>query len=626
IRGRHTLRTGIELHYYTRGADSPGWSNGTFGFGTSWTQQFPDVQQNQSDGSGVASLLLGTPTSGQIDWNASSYRTRPYYGFYVQDDWKVSPRLTLNLGMRYDVQVPWIERFNRVTRGFDVSTKNPLSDQILANWAKVKADFDAKNPTAKYPYPAPPSVLLGGYLFPGVGGQPRRQYDTDWTNIAPRAGVAWRVAEKTVIRAGAGVYYNTPTQTGVVAGFSQTTPYTTSLDGLTPSAGLTGPYSLVNPFPNGLAAPAGSSLGLLTNIGNSLSFDPPHYKLPRTYQYSFGFERELPHAILVEVSFAGNYQTYIELGYNQNRWSFDDNAKGFADNSYLNRTLPNPFFGILPITSGLGASATISAQNLLRPDPIFSDVTNNLIQAGHYRSDALQVKIEKRLLGSGNTGVLLFGLSYTFAKAYEQNHRLNNWNTLETPIYELDNTDKTHNLAFHGVWDLPFGKNRPLSISNAVANTIAGDWRFDWILSYVSGYPVGWPNLNNTCGDWGASANNGVQSEDRWFNNDKGQTLPDGTKRPNCYANFPSFFVRTIPDRFPDIREPQKPQLNVALEKTFHISERYKFQFRGEAFNVTNTSIRTGPDTGFTSPTFGQLPKSQKNFPRVIQLAMKIYF
>jgi hypothetical protein len=84
--------------------------------------------------------------------------------------------------------------------------------------------------------------------------------------------------------------------------------------------------------------------------------------------------------------------------------------------------------------------------------------------------------------------------------------------------------------------------------------------------------------------------------------------------------------VRTIPDRFPDIREPAKPQLNVALEKTFHFSERYRFQFRGEAFNLTNTPIRPGPDTNFSSATFGQLPKSQKNFPRVIQLALKIYF
>jgi hypothetical protein len=158
---------------------------------------------------------------------------------------------------------------------------------------------------------------------------------------------------------------------------------------------------------------------------------------------------------------------------------------------------------------------------------------------------------------------------------------------------------------------LPVGQSRRLKINNRVANAIAGDWRFDWIFTYYSGYPVGWPNLKNTCGTWKAA----IQDENHWFNNDK-----------TCYSNLPQFTVRTIPDRFVDIREPAKPQLNIALEKTFRYGERYRLQFRGEAFNATNTPIRSAPDTNFNNPTFGQLPKSQKNFPRVIQLAAKVYF
>ncbi len=572
----------------------------------------------------MASLLLGNPASGFIDWNDSAYRTRPYYGFYLQDDWKVSQRLTLNLGLRYDVQVPWLERFNRVTRGFDNQTKNPYSDAVLANWATIRTNWTAcaGGDTAKcasgitparaaqYPYPAPPAQLTGGFLFAGANGQPERQYDTDFTNIAPRIGVAYRIAQKTVLRAGAGVYYQSPTQTGVVVGFNQQTPYTASLDGLTPSSGLTGPYSLVNPFPNGLAQATGASLGLATNVGNGVSYDPSHFKIPRTYQYSFGFQRELPYGMLVEASFAGNYQLYINFGYNQNRWSLADNTAGFVDNTYLNLTLPNPFFGVLPVTSGFGASGTISRQNLLRPDPIFSDVTNNLLQNGHYRSDALQLKLDKRVLGGGNTGVLTFGVAYTLAKAYEQNHRLNNWNTAEPLIYELDNTDKTHNLSFHGVWDLPFGKSRRFK-PNPVAAALVNDWTFDWIMQYTNGYPVGWPDLRNNCGTWKAAQ----RDEDHWFNNDK-----------TCYAQFPSFNVRTTPDRFPDIRNPSKPQYNVALNRSFPFKEHYRFLLRWEVFNLTNTVIRPGPDTSFTSPTFGQLPKIQNNFPRVMQVAAKFYF
>src|SRR5215510_8428646 len=374
---------------------------------------------------------------------------------YLQDDCKVNSKLTLNLGLRYDVQVPWLERFNRRARDFDITSKNPYSDAVLANWRKLKAEYDAANPNARYPYPNPPAELKGGYLFAGVGNQPERIYNTDWTNIAPRIGLAYRIMEKTVLRAGAGVYYQSRTQTGVAPGFNQSTPYTESLDGLTPSAGLTGPYSLVNPFPDGLVRAAGSSLGLATSVGNSVGFDPPRFKIPRTYQYSFGFQHELPQGILVEASYTGNYQIYINFGYNMNRWSLEDNTRGFTDNSYLNRNLPNPFFGVIPRNTSFGSSSTISAQNLLRPNPIFQDVTNNLMQNGRYRSDQLQLKVEKRVFGSGATGVLTFGLAYTFAKAFEQNHRLNDWNAAEAPIYELDNTDKTHNLSLHGVWDLP---------------------------------------------------------------------------------------------------------------------------------------------------------------------------
>lgn len=610
-RGRHSLRIGGEINYYAVGRVAPGYGTGSFDFNSGWTQQFPDVRRNGNDGSTIASLLLGTPAGGFIDWNDSVYLTRPYFGMYIQDDWKIARNLTLNLGLRYDVQIPYKERFNRRARGLDVTTKNPLSDQILANWAKVKAEYDAANPNARYPYPAPPAQLTGGFVFAGVNGEPERLYDTDWTNIAPRIGIAWRFAPKTVLRAGGGVYFQSPTQTNVSPGFNQRTPYLASIDGITPSAGLTGPYSLINPFPDGLNPASGAGLGLLTSVGNGVSFDPSHFKIPRTYQASFGFQRELPFGILAEISYAGNFQSYINFGYNMNRWSLEDNQRGFADNSFLNRNLPNPFFGILPRTSTLGGSATTSVQNLLRPNPIFTDVTNNLIQAGKYRSDQLQLKIEKRVLGGGGAGVLTFGVAYTFAKAFEQNHRLNDWNAAEEPVKELDNTDKTHNLSLNGVWDLPLGKGRHYNVGNKYLGGFVNDWTFDWILQYVNGNPTGWPNLINRCGTWKAAN----QSENSWFNNDK-----------SCYSQLPAFNVRTIPDRFPDIRDPQKPQLNIALGKSFPITEHYRFFLKWEAFNLTNTPIRPGPDTNFNNATFGQLPVRQNNFPRVMQVAAKFYF
>jgi hypothetical protein len=145
-----------------------------------------------------------------------------------------------------------------------------------------------------------------------------------------------------------------------------------------------------------------------------------------------------------------------------------------------------------------------------------------------------------------------------------------------------------------------------------VGSALAGNWRFNWIFTYVSGNPTGWPSLINKCSTWHATE----QNEDHWFNNDK-----------TCYTQFPSNSLSVIPDRFPDIRNPSVgPQLNVAIERTVHFSERYRLLFRAEAFNATNHPIRPGPNTSFTSPDFGTLPKTQNNFPRFIQVAAKLFF
>lgn len=310
-------------------------------------------------------------------------------------DWKVNSQLTLNLGLRYDVQIPWIERFDRANRGFDPYVKNPLSDQVIAAWTKAKAEYDAANPNARYPYPAVPAQITGGFLFPGEGGQPRRLYQTDWTNVAPRIGIAWRPLRsgKTVIRTGVGLFYQSPTQLDTTTGYQQQTNYITSLDGITPSAtSLTGPYSLVDPFPNGISSPLGSSAGLLTNVGNgSVSFDPPRFKIPRTYQYSFGFQHELPGRILFDTSYTGNYQIYATLAYNMNAQGLANQYQAIADPNYYSRTLPNPFFGLIPNKGSFGTAPTTNAGALLRPFPLFNgDVTNNTIQAGRYRSDQWQ--------------------------------------------------------------------------------------------------------------------------------------------------------------------------------------------------------------------------------------------
>jgi hypothetical protein len=611
-RNKHNLKTGFEMNYVVNAIGNRGWSNGTFSFDQTWTRKLSGYNGGTYDGASIASLLLGYPASGQVDWNDNPYRTRPYYGLYVQDDWKVTPNITINMGLRWDVQMHAFERFDQFNSGFDMTTKNPLSDQVLANWAKIKTQYDAANP--KYPFPAAPTVLKGGWLFAGVNGQPRRIFDTDYTNLAPRLGVAWRVGPKTVLRAGAGVYYMSPTQGGRTNGFAITTNYLNSTDGFTPAAGtnLSGPYSLVDPYPAGILPPTGSKDGLLTQVGRGVTYDPRNLKMARTYQYSFGIQQQLPGAIMAEISFAGNLQTYIPLDWGRNEISMDDYNKSRADTQYNSTQVPNPFYGILPLNGGQGQNATISRGSLLRPNPIWQGITQSNTTWGRYRSDAMQVKVEKRVMGGQKTGIMTWVLSYTFSKAYEANHRLQTWNLDEPIIRELDNTDKPHMLSYSGVWDLPFGPGRRfLNSGNAFGKKLTEGWQIDWMLTYNSGYPVSWPNLNNKCGEWHAAK----QDRYHWFNNDK-----------SCYSSFPSYTLRTIPDRFSDIRNYSAPQVNFAVEKTTSINERYRFLLRFEAFNISNTPLYAGPSTDFNSTRFGLLPDNQQNWPRLVQIAGKFFF
>ncbi len=622
-RGKHTIHTGFEFIYTALGQNSTGQNYGQFNFNQFWTQQLSDKGQGQFDGSSVADLLLGYPTGtdSRVDNNAAFYRTRTYYAGYIQDSWKILSRFTIDMGIRYDVQVPWKERYNQLNSGFDFSAVNPYSDQIIANWNRLRTQYNATHPNDPYGgYPAPPAQILGGIRFAGQNGRSDRAYATDYTNVQPRIGFAWQVRNNTVVRFGGGLYYQQPSQTNTTNGFQQSTPYNATLDGLTPSGALNaaGAYSLNQPFPNGIAPIPGASLGLATNVGNGIGFDAYNYRIPRTWEYSFGIQQALPWSMIVDLAYTGNYALYEPVSFNQGYLPYNTFFQGQANPTYLNRTLPNPFYGVLPGNTSLGGRAQVGASSLLNSYPQFDgSVTNYLGQWGYYRYDALSLQLEKRL-SSTSKGNFTWVVSYTFSKAFEANHRLNNWNYNEPILHELDYQDKPQTIAFSGVWDLPFGKGRSYAsnIQNPILSALASNWKFDWIFTYYSGYPTGWPDLVlNTnvpgCSSW--SVQN--QNAQHWFNNDK-----------NCYSTRAPYTLHTNPDRFPNIRDPAEPNANLAFEKSFPFSEHYKFTFRGEVFNVANTVVRPGPNTDFNSDNFGKLPLTQNNFPRVFQLAAKFYF
>jgi hypothetical protein len=610
-RGNHILHFGAEFTEAALGQSAPGRASGSLGFTRGWTQQFPGVATGYSDGSPIADLLLGLPSTGYIDSSSGTYRRWPYVAGYIQDNWRIKPNFTLSMGLRYDVQVPFTELNGRLDSGFDFTAVNPDSAAIIANWKADKAAWDPQHPNA--PYPNPPSQILGGLTFPTSAHA--RAFKTDWTDVQPRLGVAWNFAPKTVFRAGAGIFYRTATQMGSTYGYDQRTYYKRSLDGgLTPAAGLTGPGSLADPFPYGVAPATGASAGLATNLGNPILFADRNRPIPRTYEYSAGFQRELPGLLLLEADYSGSQTVHDGVPLTLNPSALTAHIASASQLRYMDTLVPNPLVGSgVPVNSVLGAAGNISIAALLRPYPEFDQITLTNGAFGHDRYDSLQLKLEKRVLDIAPAGIFSFVFAYTFSKSFSADHLLNPSDLTEKPIRELSPGDRPQSIGLAGTWDMPFGWGRRyFSHANAITAALINSWSMDWVYLYQSGTPVTEPDAVFSCSSFKAP---GGQNAQHWFNNDR-----------DCWTARPLWSYRTTPDRFNNIRTPTAGQLNLSVEKTIWLSDRFSMQLRGEAYNLTNTPIFQAPVTDITDPRFGQLPLTQENFPRFLQVALRISF
>jgi hypothetical protein len=250
-------------------------------------------------GQGLASMLLGIPTGGQVTINASRAEQSTFSGVYIQDDWRITRRLTVNIGLRYELEGPPTERFNRSIRGFDFSAQSPIAAQAKANYAK--------SPIPELPVNQ--FQVMGGLTFAGVNGNPRALWNADKNNFAPRVGLAFQLNAKTVIRAGYGIFYDAvgvDRQDVNQGGFNQATSIIPSNDN-----GRTYQATLANPFPSGLQLPTGAAGGLSTFLGRAASFFDENPVNPYMQRWSFSVQRELPGRMLVESSYVGNRGTKL---------------------------------------------------------------------------------------------------------------------------------------------------------------------------------------------------------------------------------------------------------------------------------------------------------------------------
>jgi hypothetical protein len=589
VRGDHTLKLGFEGRMLRVNV----WearSAGTFNFRANETQGPNPTTSSSTAGYGFASFLLGTGQPNDVliqNWKnvaANSF----YWAGYAQDDWRINSRLTLNLGLRYDIDVPRTERFDRMNY-FDPEARSPLADVV----------------------PAFPD-LRGGVVFVGVHGRSRYQYNWDKNNIAPRLGLSYQINEKTAVRAGYSHIFGPSNQgaQGTVGpfGFRTENLWVTSIDGITPL------NTLQNPYPNGFKPSPGSSEGLLTQVGANLQAPLRDTPSPWTIQYNLNVQRELPWNVFVEIGYVGtrgyDLSRVGESGLSLNQLDPQHMSLGSA----LNQPVPNPFYGI--VNNGVLTQPTVARGQLLRPYPQFTDVIPLYSSGAKSRYNALQMTGRKRM-----TQGLMFEGSYTFAKASEIGMSHQNSYDIEAS-WALASYDIAHRFVISYLYELPFGRNRRFaSGASTLVNAIIGGWQFNGITTIQSGTPLS-ITASNTAGIFGARTQPNNNGQDPRLDGPVSERL-NRYFDTTVYSQPAAFTFGNEPIFSPVLRTHGVRNFDLSLFKNFSLRERITAQFRIEALNAFNRVQFSAPNTSVTSSSFGVIT-GQANAPRQLQFGIKL--
>jgi hypothetical protein len=629
VKSTHNVRGGLDMRmtWYTQQINANL-------FVMTFDRRFTQRAYNLSDalsGNAIASFLLGAPAGGAIDNNFYPTFRWNYYAPWVQDDWKVTNRLTLNLGLRWDLNTPVFERDNRLNYGFDTSTINPVSSRI--------------NPLL-----FPGYQVRGGLGFVDVSGNPQYPYPFDRNNIQPRIGLAYLLGEKTVVRGGYGLYYVNVVGVSASNGFGIQSPLVTSLDG-----DRTSNYPFSNPFSQGVTPAPGSSLGLQTLLGRSVSFSDLGYVNPYVHQFSLGAQHEFPWRTTIELAYVGS-RTRAE----QNRWGgFNEPPLSLRNQcdptvggnpAFCNELVANPFYQV-PGFEGTTrfTNPTLSRYELNRPFPQFSSITMLDRNDGQIWYNSAQLLVNKRM----STGVSLAG-TYTWSKMIEENgggNQIGGNNTTNPLIVEIDRivqrsayeSDRRHRVTVSGVYRLPFGREQRFAANaGPLVNGVVGGWEVAGMWLFNSGRPWGLPQnvfyvkdarIDNV--DFGAPVIRAVQNCVAQMNDAGVATMLNYSIAAGCTT--PNFIIRPNYTRagtnFRDdeIRRPPFYQFDINFAKTTHLTGNVRLQLRFELYNVLNQVVydERQYENNPTNPLFGTIDRTvirQSNFPRYGQIGLKLLF
>ncbi len=589
--GRHSFKAGFDYRRLSTAGSSLNYPTGDYVFNsTNYT------------GSDLGDLLLGTPYQRQGDTTTKLTDNINYYGAYVQDDYRLSNKLTLNLGLRWEREAGLTEQNNGLVVDFNGSAANPLASQVTGISPK------------------------GEIEYAGLNGAPTSVGNYNSNKFGPRIGVAWQMNDKTVMRGGYGIFWAPQIALGApisTLGYSATTSFTGSTD----SAGNL-VSSLANPFPSGLVQPSANTLGTSAGLGQSFSLVDPNAHSPMVQQYSVDVQRELPGNVAFEVGYVGSHTTHLTLGTGNININALNPSYLSQGSSTLQAQVTNPYAG--HITTGTLSQATVPQYFLDLPYSTYGPINEIFSDKNHARYDSLIMKAQKRFSHG-----LTFLSTFTWSRNMDESsggpgNSLNggNQNAPQNPYnlaaeYSLANIDTPLRWATSLSYELPVGRGKAFLNGSRLADYFVGGWTVNAVGVYQTGFPlqIYQANANSQYG-YGVQRPNatGIASG----------TSGSVESRLYDYIN-PAAFAVAAQGTFGNVGRtlsllgPGQKNWDLSVFKSVLIRERLNAQFRCEALNAFNSPLFSSPNTNFSAKNFGQVT-SQANFSRQLQLALRFSF
>ncbi len=603
--GAHTMHIGFDGRWVEGFNLQSGNAAGAYSFSSNSTAEGSDsalVTTNGNVGNALASFLVGSVSSANIQLaRGIAFRQLQVAG-YVQDDWHANRRLTVNAGLRWDYQQQPHEKKNGMGN-FDITQTNPVTG------------------------------YLGAVRFAGLNGEGRNFVRENWNDWGPRLGFALVLTNdnKTVLRGGYAMYYPTTAQ----ASYDEAAGSTNGFGRITTSYSSATTYGQAFQFSSGVPSPGlqplGSSLGQLSFRGQSGYYILPRTRTPQSMQYTLTFSRELPFKTVLDVSYLGNHGRYFNLGaLNVNTLDPSYASQGAT---YLNTLVTNPYAGKVPENATLNA-ATISRANLLRPYPYMASVIQSYPRSAHFDGNFMYVALQRRA-----TQGLQFQGAYTYGKLMslpvytdvattagitQTGTGIQNWRNLDAD-YSVDAIDVTHRGVVAMLYDLPFGKNHRLLNQGGWMDRLVGGLQFNTTMTLESGRPLGFSGANNQ------AATRPDLNESLLRQNPTGYTL-NKFRRFNylAFTNPAAYTYGNAPRFYSKLRGPGVINFDMSVFKTTHITERTSLELRLEAYNAFNHTNLGSPNTSYsgtstnTNNNMGLITTSMA--ARTLQLGAKLHF